>query len=217
MDSSWKIKLKDTLESDWFKKLETTINEQRQQKTIYPDNEDVFRALTLPFDDVKIVILGQDPYHGHNQAHGLSFSVKEGVKIPPSLQNIFKEACVEKENGDLSGWLDQGVLLLNTVLTVEAGKPKSHANLGWQKLTMYILQLLVEEKDDIVFMLWGRDAQSVSAKVNFKNTHLVLKAAHPSPLGAHYHAPVPFYECKHFKKANEYLLEHHKKEIDWNI
>lgn len=217
MDSSWKSHLSDILTSEWFTNLENKIKCLREEKTIYPKEEDTYKALSLPFEDVKVVILGQDPYHGPNQAHGLSFSVPSGVQPPPSLVNIFKEAKVSKTNGDLTKWMNQGVLLLNSVLTVEASKPRSHHNFGWEKFTNAILEKLVEEKSHIVFLLWGRDAQNIGKNLKFKDTHLVLRSSHPSPLGAHYHAPIPFTNCQHFEKTNDYLEQNNMKEIDWSM
>ena len=160
-------------------------------------------SLNCPANGVKVLILGQDPYHGKGQAHGYSFSVPKGVAVPPSLKNIFKEANITSSHGDLTNWASQGVMLLNTVLTVEENKPKSHSRKGWQILTRRVLELLVEHNENLVVMLWGRDAQNQVSGLNFKQTQLVLKAAHPSPLGAHHSAPVPFIGCGHFEKANK--------------
>ena len=184
--------------------MQERIDNIRKEKTVYPPAEQVYTAFQLPFDDVKVVILGQDPYFGEEQAHGLSFSVQAGTQAPPSLINILKEANVigKKQNGDLTGWMNQGVLLLNSVLTVEAGKPRSHVNLGWQSFTSMALKALLL-KEHLVFVCWGRDAQSIVSHLNINTTHLVLRASHPSPLGAHAHAPVPFNGCNHFKIINE--------------
>tara|TARA_Y100000746_G_scaffold232470_1_gene249438 strand:+ start:1168 stop:1827 length:660 start_codon:yes stop_codon:yes gene_type:complete len=219
MHSSWEAKLSDIIESAWFKTLEQKIKMLREEKTIYPPEKDMYRALSLSFEDVKVVILGQDPYHGPDQAHGLSFSVPNGIQLPPSLRNIFKEAKVNhtKANGDLTEWLNQGVLLLNSVLTVEANKPRSHHNIGWEKFTNIILEKLLQEKSNIVFLLWGRDAQNIGRYLKFKETHLVLKSSHPSPLGAHHPAPIPFTNCNHFEKVNTYLENRGMKEIDWSL
>ena len=217
MDCSWKNALNEIgFEVDKFVfEMGQKIEHQRLSKTIYPPDSCIYKALELPLQDVKVVILGQDPYHGKNQAHGLSFSVEENVAIPPSLVNIFKEAKVEKKNGNLQDWADQGVLLLNAVLTVEEGRPKSHNSFGWQFLTEAILEVLISNSKHIVFMFWGRDAQNVAKKLSFKDSHKILRASHPSPLGAHYSAPVPFNNCDHFRLANEYLEEHHIKPICW--
>jgi len=218
MDPSWRNKLADVMNSAWFQTLEYNIKEMRQTKTIYPKEEDMYNALSLPFDKVNVVIIGQDPYHGPEQAHGYSFSVKEGIRIPPSLVNIFKEANVthSRKHGDLTEWSNQGVLLLNTVLTVEATKARSHHNMGWEKFTNNILEILVQEKTHLVFLLWGKDAQNIGANLKFKETHLVLKSSHPSPLGCYRAAPVPFKNCNHFEKVNAYLREHNMKQIDWS-
>ena len=216
MDISWETRLSSFFMSETFINLQRKIEEQRKNKIIFPPHNDVFKALSLPFDDVKVIILGQDPYHGECQAHGLSFSVPPFVNIPPSLQNIFKEAKVTKTSGDLTGWMKQGVLLLNSILTVEKSKPKSHASLGWQTLTRIILDNLVKEKTHLVFLLWGRDAQNNLQNIDLKESHLVLKSSHPSPLGCHHNAPVPFKGCDHFFKTNIYLRENGLGEIDWS-
>lgn len=181
MHSSWTGLLRDVLETDEYKDLQTRLTTERENKVVYPPKDDVFAAFELPFDDVRIVILGQDPYHGAHQAHGLSFSVVRGTPPPPSLLNILKEARQPlTRGGDLTPWSKQGVLLLNSVLTVEAGRPKSHANLGWQLLTREVMRILSERKERLVVMLWGRDAQSQVTAPNPK--HLILKASHSSPL-----------------------------------
>ena len=179
---------------------------------------DIFNALkTTSYSDVKVVILGQDPYHGPNQAHGMCFSVKKGVEAPPSLKNIFKElqndcGCSIPPHGELTEWAKQGVLLLNTVLTVRAGQANSHANKGWEILTDQIIRLLNEKQTPIVFLLWGRNAQNKISLITNPN-HLILKCAHPSPLSAYN----GFFGCHHFSKTNAFLKEHGMKEIDWQI
>jgi uracil-DNA glycosylase len=183
---------------------------------IYPKKSDIFNAFTLNPLDVKCVILGQDPYHGPNQAHGLSFSVKEEVNTPPSLRNLFKElkndlGIVIPKHGCLEKWKNQGVFLLNTVLTVERGKPKSHENKGWQTFTTSIIKSLSDKRENLVFMLWGNHAKSYKEYID-KDKHLILEAAHPSPYSAN-----KFFGCKHFSKTNEYLIKYKKKEIDWNL
>ena len=216
MDKSWQSRLSDVMKEDWFQNIEHQIKTLRQTTTIYPKEEDIYNALSLPFDNVKVIILGQDPYHGIGQAHGLSFSVKDGIRIPPSLLNIFKEARIlNRKNGDLSNWKEQGVLLLNSVLTVEEGKPNSHSNLGWQKFTSKILQTLVNEKEHLIFLSWGRSSQNIVKTLNVKKSHLVLSSSHPSPLGCNSNAPIPFVGCNHFTLANNYLKENKMKEIDW--
>lgn len=217
MDTSWGTRLKPFITSEKFSNLQEKVKSERQSKVIFPAEDDVFATLSLPFDDVKVVILGQDPYHGEGQAHGLSFSVPSTQSIPPSLKNIFKEANVDKNNGDLTEWMNQGVLLLNSVLTVEKGRPKSHNSIGWQYFTQEILNILVSEKEHLVFLAWGRDAQNIVNNTKTKNSHLVLKSSHPSPLGCHYNAPIPFTGCKHFSQVNDYLEKHGYKEIDWSL
>ncbi len=215
MDPSWISKLDDTLNNPDLMMLIENITEERKTKNIFPIEDDVYNAYKLKIEDVKVVILGQDPYHGKGQAHGLSFSVPKGMALPPSLKNIFKEAKIESSHGDLTNWTKQGVMLLNTVLTVEEGKPKSHSRKGWQILTRKTLEILVETNKHIVFMLWGRDAQNQVSDILFKPSHLVLKASHPSPLGAHHSAPVPFFNCNHFNLCNDYLKNFGYKHINW--
>ena len=218
MDSSWTTLLQSVITNKDFMDTQRKISEMRKEREIYPPEGDMYNAFKLPFENVKVVILGQDPYHGEGQAHGLAFSVNNGQALPPSLKNIFKEAMDRiPKSGDLSSWQSQGVLLLNTVLTVEKKIPKSHSRMGWQMLTQEVLRLLVEKNDHIVFMLWGRDAQNQVGGLNFKKTQLILRAAHPSPLGAHHHAPIPFKNCNHFKLANEYFKCHNITEINWEV
>jgi uracil-DNA glycosylase len=193
------------------------ISEYRT-RTIYPDKYDIFNALHFtPYRDVKTVILGQDPYHGPNQAHGLSFSVKPGVKIPPSLLNIFKElqndlGCYIPNNGYLKKWADQGVLLLNATLTVRAGQANSHREIGWSFFTDRVIELLNAREAPVVFILWGRNAQE---KMNIINNprHFIIKSPHPSPLSAHY----GFFGSKPFSKTNKFLISKGKTPIDWQI
>jgi len=215
--SSWIPHLQEVMERKEFQEMQKQIENIRQEKTVYPRAEQVYAAFALPFAEVKVVILGQDPYFGEGQAHGLSFSVQAGTQAPPSLINILKEANVLgiKRNGDLSGWMEQGVLLLNSVLTVEAGKARSHINLGWQTFTLCALKALLS-KEHVVFVCWGRDAQNVLSRLNVNTNHLVLRASHPSPLGACAHAPVPFNGCNHFNMINEYLSTHNLPTIDWS-
>jgi uracil-DNA glycosylase len=189
---------------------------------IYPAKNNIFAALrATPFDRVSIVIVGQDPYHGPGQAHGLSFSVPQGVISPPSLKNIYKELHTDiglpiARHGTLTHWAEQGVLLLNTLLTVEEGKPASHANKGWELFTDAIIEQVVKRNHPTVFMLWGAHAQKKVEKLHMHldpEQHLVLKAAHPSPLSAHN----GFLGCRHFSKANAFLKKHHVPEIDWSL
>lgn len=191
---------------------------ERKSKVVYPEARDVFAALNLTaFEDVRCVILGQDPYHGPNQAHGLAFSVKPGFPRPPSLNNIFKEIETDlqvkmPDGGCLDGWANQGVLLLNSVLTVRDGEPGSHANKGWEKLTDKIIETVSDQKEKVAFFLWGKFAWAKAPLVDSKK-HLILYAAHPSPLSAHR----GFFGCKHFSQANEYLAGNGFKKIDWTV
>ena len=193
--------------------------EYKQEKIVYPIQSDVFNAFKLtPFNEVKVVILGQDPYHGANQAHGLSFSVQKGVAIPPSLKNIYKELQADipgfkiPTHGDLSSWAKQGVLLLNATLTVRAGEPGSHQKMGWEEFTDQAISALSEQREGLVFMLWGRYAQAKASLID-PTKHVVLTAAHPSPFSAHN----GFFGCTHFSKANAYLVKKGEKPIVWQI
>lgn len=213
--TNWKPYLENEFKKEYFINLTHFLKEELQSKTIYPPKEDWYNALSLAPENVKVVIIGQDPYHGPNQAHGLSFSVKPGVKLPPSLQNIYKE--IEKEfdysmsnSGDLNAWLNQGVLLLNSVLTVQASNAGSHQKRGWETFTDEIIKILSNEYEHIVFMLWGNFAISKSSLIN-QNKHLILTSPHPSPFSVH----KGFFGNNHFKKANEYLEKNGKKPIDW--
>ncbi|MGJ8663827.1 MAG: uracil-DNA glycosylase [Marinicella sp.] len=194
---------------------EFLLLQKAQGKVIYPSGSLMFNALnSTPLDQVKVVILGQDPYHGPGQAHGLSFSVPDGVKPPPSLVNIFKEIKqdigIENQSGNLSGWAQQGVLLLNSVLSVEHAEAASHRGKGWEEFTDAIIERVNTNCNHVVFMLWGAYAQKKGCYINQAN-HLILKAPHPSPLSAHR----GFLGCQHFSKCNEYLMNHHKKCINW--
>ncbi|WP_126377404.1 uracil-DNA glycosylase [Desulfovibrio ferrophilus] len=198
--------------------LLSKVDQLRRDKSVYPSTGMELRALELtPFDDVKVVILGQDPYHGPGQAHGLSFSVPVGAKFPPSLRNIFKEVGASvygdetrEFSSDLTRWAVQGVLLLNTVLTVEEGKAGAHRGLGWQKLTDDIIATLSNEREGVVFLLWGNDARSKSALIDAER-HLILESAHPSPLSAYR----GFLGCGHFVQTNTYLQEQGTDQITW--
>ncbi|WP_216934938.1 MULTISPECIES: uracil-DNA glycosylase [unclassified Acinetobacter] len=220
LDESWKYGLSEFLLSPKMDELKAfLIEEKKADKIIYPPNHLIFNALnTTPLDRVKVVILGQDPYHGPNQAHGLSFSVQKGVALPPSLRNIFHElhadVGVEKpKHGDLTHWAEQGVLLLNAVLTVEAGQPTSHQKRGWEEFTDHVIDVLNEQREHIVFILWGAYAQRKGQRIN-QDKHLVLKAAHPSPLAANRGG---FFGCKVFSKSNNYLKQHGIEPIDWQL
>ena len=219
IDNDWLKPLTPEFQKPYYKKLFQKVSEEYNTRQIFPPADDIFNAFHLtPLKDVKVVILGQDPYHNVNQAHGLSFSVLPSQKdIPPSLQNIYKElhddlGCDIPNNGYLKKWADQGVLLLNTVLTVRAHQANSHQGHGWEKFTDAIIEAVNEQDRPIVYMLWGRPAQSkIPMLTNPK--HLILKAPHPSPLSAYR----GFFGCKHFSQANEFLKEHGVAPIDWQI
>ena len=213
--NNWYNLLKDEFEKPYYIKLSNFLEHEYQTKIVFPKPENVFNSINhVKYDDVKVVIIGQDPYHEPGQAHGLAFSVESGVELPPSLVNIFKEINSEygfqNTNGNLINWEKQGVLLLNSVLTVEKGRANSHKGMGWENLTKKIISLLNDRQDPIVFLLWGRSAQSIGEIVT-NPWHLKLLSAHPSPLSAY----AGFFGCCHFKKANEFLKEHGKTEIDW--
>lgn len=216
IEKSWKEALKDEFGKEYFAKLAEFVRTEYQQETVYPPAKFVFRAFELtPFDKVKVVILGQDPYHGPGQAHGLSFSVPEGKNPPPSLQNIFKEILADTgkasviKGGNLEPWAEQGVLLLNATLTVRAKTPGSHQHQGWELFTDAIIQTLSDQKEHLVFLLWGKYAQEKGSLVDCTK-HLVLASAHPSPYSAQ-----KFFGCRHFSKANEYLIAHGAAPIFW--
>jgi len=206
------------MKTGYHQQLLEKTNNLRQTRTLYPPADHVFYALEVtPFPQVQVVIVGQDPYHGEGQAHGLAFSVPEGIPAPPSLKNIFKEIQQDVYNGasqaastDLTRWAEQGVLLLNTILTVEAHKPGSHKKLGWQALTDAIIEGLSQQRAHLVFMLWGAHAQSKQPRID-TTQHLVLTAPHPSPLSAYR----GFMGCGHFSKANAYLKQHQGRPIQW--
>ncbi|MGB0166851.1 MAG: uracil-DNA glycosylase [Luteibaculum sp.] len=214
--SDWKALLQSEFEQDYFKQLAQFVRTAYQKNEVYPPAKYIFQALELcPLEDLKVVIIGQDPYHGPGQAHGLCFSVQPGVAHPPSLKNIFKElkADVGKEipkSGDLSDWAKQGILLLNATLTVNKGNPGSHQNQGWEVFTDAIIRELNKHKEGLVYMLWGSFAQRKAKQVN-PNKNLLLKAVHPSPLSAHR----GFFGSRHFSKCNAYLKEQGKAEIIW--
>lgn len=216
IQKDWKVLLKDEFEKEYFHDLVKFLKTEYQNKTIYPKGKNIFKAFEFtPPQDVKVVILGQDPYHGVGQAHGLSFSVPEGIAIPPSLRNIYKEIKddLNKEiptTGNLENWAKQGVLLLNATLTVEASKAGSHQNKGWETFTDAVIKQLSENNKNIVFMLWGNYAKNKGQIISNEN-HLILQAAHPSPFAAHR----GFFGCKHFSKANYYLKTQNKSPIEW--
>ncbi|RZJ21450.1 uracil-DNA glycosylase [Acinetobacter sp. UBA3106] len=220
LEASWKNALSEFLLSAKMDDLKQfLVTEKNADKVIYPPNSLIFNALnTTPFNRVKVVILGQDPYHGPNQAHGLSFSVQKGVALPPSLRNIFHELNTDlgipvPKHGDLTRWAEQGVLLLNAVLTVEAGQPTSHQKRGWEDFTDHVIDVLNEQCEHIVFILWGAYAQRKGQRID-QNKHLVLKAAHPSPLSANRGG---FFGCKVFSKANNYLKQNGIEPINWQL
>ena len=216
----WKKSLEKEFNQAYFVDLAQFLkNEKNSKQVFYPPGPLIFNAFNLTdINQVKVVIIGQDPYHGDDQAHGLSFSVRQGIKAPPSLVNIYKELHHDlgikndKNLGDLSSWATQGVLLLNASLTVRANQPNSHAGIGWQKFTDKVIQLLNDEFEHLVFMLWGNFAKEKGAHIDSRK-HLILKAAHPSPFSVE----KGFFGCKHFSKANEYLMSHGKLPIDWMI
>ncbi len=226
IEPSWKNVLTAEFHKTYFEELSKFIHEEYRNPSaknkIYPPPKDIFRAFDLcPFDKVKVVILGQDPYHGARQANGLCFAVHEGVALPPSLQNIFKEIKNDlgieakkdeggEQDGDLSRWAQQGVLLLNATLTVRAASPGSHQKKGWEEFTDAAIKKLSDEREGLVFILWGNYAKNKGAVID-RTKHLVLEAAHPSPFSAYN----GFFGCKHFSKSNEYLKKNRKSEIDW--
>lgn len=220
LEPGWLAVLEEEFEKDYMKSLKSFLLEEKEKgHKVYPKGADIFNALnTTPFDKVKVVILGQDPYHGINQAHGLSFSVQKGVAIPPSLKNIYKELETDIEgfktpqHGNLMYWAEQGVLLLNATLTVRASEAGSHQNRGWEIFTDEIIKALSDKREHIVFLLWGKYAQQKAALIDQKK-HYILTAAHPSPFSAHY----GFFGSKHFSKANQLLVQNNLAPIDWKI
>lgn len=216
MEDSWKAALRDEFDKEYFKDLTAKVKASYLSDSVFPPPKFVFNAFTLcPFDQVKVVIIGQDPYHGKGQAHGLSFSVPDGVRIPPSLQNIYKEikADLGKDlltSGNLERWAKQGVLLLNATLTVFESRAGSHQGWGWENFTDAVIKKVSDEKEGVVFMLWGRFAQNKAALID-GTKHLILKAPHPSPLSAYN----GWFGSKHFSQANEYLKSQGQKPIDW--
>lgn len=213
---SWKEKLSSEFEKPYFKELIGFVKDEYKEHTVYPPGPLIFNAFNhCSFDEVKVVIIGQDPYHNPGQANGLAFSVAEGVRVPPSLMNVYKEISDEfnkevPETGNLERWADQGVLLLNATLTVRANQPGSHQKKGWEQFTDAVIKVVSEEKEHIVFMLWGAYAQKKGSIIN-DTKHLVLKSAHPSPFAANR----GFFGNNHFIKANEYLKSKGKEPIDW--
>ena len=218
IEESWKAALDKDFEQPYFQEIASFIKKEKQDgKIIYPPGSLIFNAFdTTPFDAVKVIILGQDPYHNPNEAMGLSFSVPKGVRTPPSLKNIYKEIQTDlgltiPNHGDLTEWAKQGVFLLNAMLTVEKKQPRSHQKIGWQTFTDAVIKRLSEEREHLVFMLWGNFAKKKKELIN-SNKHLILEAAHPSPL-----AGGAFFGCQHFSKANDYLSNNGIPPINWSI
>ncbi|GEM02457.1 uracil-DNA glycosylase [Halolactibacillus halophilus] len=213
--TDWKELLATRVDQTHFDKLEHYLNARSKEATIYPPREVIFQALNLtPFHEVKVIILGQDPYHGPNQSHGLAFSVQEGIKLPPSLRNIFKElhddlGCSVPDSGDLTAWAKQGVLLLNTVLTVEEKAAGSHQKIGWERVTDTIIDVLNEKETPVIYMLWGKPAQSKIKRIDSR--HKILTAPHPSPLSSYR----GFFGSQPFSQANQLLKANEKSAIDW--
>jgi uracil-DNA glycosylase len=216
--NDWWPWLQQEWQQPYFRQLAAFVHEAYETREVYPPKARVFSAFeNCPWKDIKVVILGQDPYHEPHQAHGMCFSVLPGTPIPPSLQNIFSElnqelGCYLPDNGYLMPWARQGIFLLNTVLTVERGRANSHAGRGWETFTDHAIAKVNEKEDPVVFLLWGRNARSKASMID-KSRHLVLEAAHPSPLSAYN----GFFGCGHFRKTNAFLQEHGKTPIDWQI
>lgn len=219
IENSWKTMLKTEFEADYFKNIKKILTQEKSIFKIYPNGATIFNAFNLtPFDKVKVVIIGQDPYHEPNQAHGLCFSVLDGVKHPKSLENIFKEMNTDLGNpypksGNLTSWAEQGVLMLNATLTVRKGEANSHQNIGWQKFTDAVIEKLSREKEGIIFLLWGGFAKKKGLMID-TNKHHVLTCGHPSPLSAN---KGHWFGNKHFSKTNELLLKMEKSPINWKI
>lgn len=218
LNNDWDDVLKIVFQSPGFKKFYHIVEDEYEKKTIFPPKDHIFNALKLtPYKDVKVVIVGQDPYHGVGEAHGLSFSVQKGIKVPPSLKNIYKElqsdlGITPPENGDLTKWAKQGVLLLNAVLTVEKDKPASHRNLGWERLTDYIIKTLNNKTTPVVFILWGNFAKEKKELITNPN-HLIITSPHPSPFSANH----GFFGSKPFSKTNAFLQKNNIKPIEWDL
>lgn len=216
--NEWDYLLEKEFTKDYYQNLRKFLAYEYKHYAVYPDMYDLFNALRFtPYNDARVVLLGQDPYHGKGQAHGLCFSVQKGVTPPPSLKNMYKElhddlGCIIPNHGELTKWAKQGVLMLNTCLSVREGQPNSHANKGWEILTDRIISLMNDKKEPVVFLLWGKNAQAKEALIT-NPQHLVLKCAHPSPFSAYN----GFFGCKHFSKTNHFLIENNLKPIDWQI
>lgn len=216
---NWSDSIGSLKKTDYFQAALQQVAKERQKYSIYPPASQVFEAFRLtPFSDIKVVILGQDPYHGQGQAHGLAFSVQQGVAIPPSLYNVYQELKNDivdfriPDHGCLLTWAQQGVFLLNTVLTVRAGSPQSHQHVGWQKFTDEVIKIVSQQRLHVVFMLWGASARSKIALID-QSKHLILQAPHPSPLSAHR----GFFGCHHFSLANKFLMQHGVTPVNWQL
>ena len=218
IEAGWKSVLMDQFQSPYFRTLKEFLQEEKKKYTLYPPGRLIFNAFQrTPFDRVKVVILGQDPYHGKGQAHGLCFSVPQGIPKPPSLVNIFKELHSDlgisiPEHGNLEKWADQGVLLINATLTVRDSQAGSHQKRGWETFTNRVIEVVSQEKNGVVFLLWGRFAQAKESLID-SGKHLILKSAHPSPLSAYN----GFFGCRHFSKTNDYLNKQEETGIDWTL
>ena len=218
LPEDWQTQLQAEQNAPYFQKLTQFIEEERQNQTIYPPQQDTFNAFKLcPFDKCKVVILGQDPYHGADQAHGLSFSVQKGIKLPPSLKNIYKElesdlSLPTPDHGELTQWAEQGVLMINAVSTVREKNANSHANKGWENFTDAVIQKLSKEKENVIFVLWGKYAQKKAELID-EDKHFILQTAHPSPFSARN----GFFDSKPFSKINDWLSQTKQSSIDWQI
>ncbi len=217
-EPSWRDLLGDELEKPYIKELEDFLEQEKEHYTIYPETKNFFNAFNLTsFDKLKVVIIGQDPYHGASQAHGLAFSVLEGTPFPPSLRNIFTEYMNDLElpmpkQGDLTKWAQEGVFLINAVLSVREAQPNSHKNRGWEKFVKRVIEIISDKKEHVVFVLWGADAQKKESLID-ETRHLVLKSPHPSPLSSYR----GFFGSRPFSKINDYLKNNNIKQIDWNL
>ncbi len=219
LNKSWENIFVEESKKEYFQKLEKFVEAEYLTKKIYPPKDEIFNLFEhINFENIKVVILGQDPYHGEGQGNGIAFSVKRNIKIPPSLKNIYKEISAEynefkiPEHGDLTGWVEQGVFLLNTVLTVEEGLANSHAKKGWEEFTDNIIRKINEKNQPVVFMLWGNPAKKKKSLIT-NSQHLILETSHPSPLGVH----KGFAGCGHFKKVNEFLEQNNIQKINWQL
>lgn len=217
LNQDWLNILNDSCIKNYFEKIIDNVNKKYMDKVVYPKRDNIFRAFNLtPFDKVKVVIIGQDPYHGEGEANGLAFSLNDDVRITPSLRNIFKELesdlKIKRENKDLSGWAKQGVLLLNAILTVEKDRPLSHKDLGWEKITDYIIKYISDYKEKVVFILWGNYAKEKKKLIDL-NKHFIIESNHPSSLSA----SRGFFGSKPFSKTNDYLIKNNQSVIDWSL